>query len=117
MVVVAAPAVGGPGWRDVVASAVPQAPHLVMDWRPGGSAAGLAGVAASLDGVVTGPVESAVCTHPGGPPTCWCRPPLPGLAVAFARRHGAALSGVVVVGSSAAHRALSEALGGRFLAV
>ena len=27
---------------------------------------------------VSGPVEAAVCPHRGGPPTCWCRPPLPG---------------------------------------
>jgi predicted kinase/histidinol phosphatase-like enzyme len=27
------------------------------------------------------------CPHPGGPPICWCRKPLPGLGVVFVQRH------------------------------
>ena len=45
-------------------------------------------IAARLAAEVSGPVESALCPHPAGPPTCWCRPPLPGLPLAFARAHG-----------------------------
>ncbi len=39
-----------------------------------------------LQAAVAGPVEAAACPHPGGPPRCWCRPPLPGLALAFCAR-------------------------------
>ncbi|HSO33265.1 MAG TPA: aldo/keto reductase, partial [Labilithrix sp.] len=37
-------------------------------------------------------VEMAICPHPAGPPLCWCRPPLPGLWVEVAHRHGLALA-------------------------
>ena len=37
-VFVAASAMREPGWKDAVAQADPAAPHLVFDWRPGGSA-------------------------------------------------------------------------------
>jgi hypothetical protein len=37
---------------------------------------------------VIGIVEPALCPHAGGPPVCWCRPPLPGLILSFARLHG-----------------------------
>ena len=61
--------------------------------------------------------RGALCPHPGGPPVCWCRPPLPGLPLAFARRHGIDPSQAVVVGASAAHRTLANALGARYVAV
>jgi histidinol phosphatase-like enzyme len=60
-------------------------------------------------------VEAAVCPHPGGPPTCWCRPPLPGLLLAFARRHGVDPASSLVVGASAAHRTLANALAARYV--
>jgi aryl-alcohol dehydrogenase-like predicted oxidoreductase/predicted kinase len=115
VVVVAAAAAARPGWRVAIAAAAPDAAHLVIDWRPDGSAADLEAVAAALDGVVAGPVATAVCSHPAGPPVCWCRPPLPGLAVAFARRHRVAPSRVIVVGVSPAFRAMASALGGPHL--
>ncbi|HEV8250180.1 MAG TPA: aldo/keto reductase, partial [Gaiellaceae bacterium] len=76
-VFVAAAAVGGALGLD------PDAPHLVFDWSPDDGT--LAAAAADLAAVVTGPVETALCPHGGGPPRCWCRPPLPGLPLAFAR--------------------------------
>jgi aryl-alcohol dehydrogenase-like predicted oxidoreductase/predicted kinase len=33
------------------------------------------------------PIELHTCTHPAGPPTCWCRPPLPGLVLAAIHVH------------------------------
>ena len=77
----------------------PDVPKLVFDWRPGEE----------------GPFEHAVCTHPAGPPVCWCRPPLPGLPLAFARRHGVSPERSLVVGSSAAHRTLARTLGAAFV--
>ena len=89
----------------------PGAPHLVFDWRPDGSLADLESVAAKVARAVSGPVETALCPHPGGPPTCWCRPPLPGLPLAFARRHGVDPARSILVGASPAHRTLANALG------
>ena len=64
-----------------------------------------------LPAMSEGLVETALCPHPAGPPVCWCRPPLPGLAVAFAARHGVDLTRSTVVGTSPAHRTLATALG------
>jgi histidinol phosphatase-like enzyme len=33
------------------------------------------------------PIETLDCTHPAGPPICWCRRPLPGLGVLSVHRH------------------------------
>jgi aryl-alcohol dehydrogenase-like predicted oxidoreductase len=86
----------------------PAAPHLVFDWRPGGEE-----LTAGVD--VAGPAESAVCSHPAGPPVCWCRPPLPGLVLAFARRHGVDPARSTLVGTSTAHRQLAAALGATYV--
>jgi histidinol phosphatase-like enzyme len=32
-------------------------------------------------------IEALDCVHPAGPPTCWCRRPLPGLGVLCIHRH------------------------------
>jgi aryl-alcohol dehydrogenase-like predicted oxidoreductase len=90
-------------------------PHLVFDWRPGGGEADLAATVAVAARIVSGPLEAAVCPHPGGPPICWCRPPLPGLPLAFARRHGIDPGRSVVVGSTAAHRTLANSLGAGYV--
>lgn len=60
-------------------------------------------------------VVADVCTHPAGPPVCWCRKPLPGLAVVLARRAGADLDRATVLVSSSADRALAARLGARVL--
>jgi aryl-alcohol dehydrogenase-like predicted oxidoreductase/predicted kinase len=110
---IAAPAVEALPLAELPSAAVP---CLVFDWRPGADASELdeAGTVRSL---VPGPVEAALCPHPGGPPICWCRPPLPGLPLAFARRHGVDPTRSAVVGVRPAHRALANALGARYIAV
>jgi aryl-alcohol dehydrogenase-like predicted oxidoreductase/predicted kinase len=113
-VLVAAAALSTPGWRQAIASAEPAAPHLVFDWAPAGGAAA-ARAAGVLAEAVTGRVEHAACPHPGGPPRCWCRPPLPGLALAFCRGHGLDPARSSVVGTAAAHRTLAVALGARYV--
>ena len=115
-VLVAAAALGRPGWREAIAAAAPDTPHLVFDWAPDGSTAA-AEAAARLRDAVTGPVEHAACPHPGGPPRCWCRPPLPGLALAFCRAHALDPARSTVVGSAPAHRTLAAALGAHQLDV
>jgi aryl-alcohol dehydrogenase-like predicted oxidoreductase len=116
-VFVAAPALGRPGWEDALEQDNRDAPHLVFDWSPDGRPDQLADVAARLSRVVSGPVESALCPHAGGPPKCWCRPPLPGLPLAFARAHRVDPSRSVLVGMSPAHRTLATTLGARYIAV
>lgn len=86
----------------------PGAPHLVFDWGDDD----LGPLAARLDAAV---VETASCPHGGGPPRCWCRPPLPGLVLAFARRHDVDVSDSVLLGSGAAHRQLAAALGADYV--
>jgi aryl-alcohol dehydrogenase-like predicted oxidoreductase len=110
-VFVAAGAVGRPGFEEALAES---APHLVYDWRPDGTVEVLAEVAARVAAVVSGPVEAAVCPHGAGPPTCWCRPPLPGLPLAFARAHGVDPARSSLVGTGPAHRTLAAALGARY---
>ena len=114
-VLVAAAALRQGGAGAGLASLDPTAPHLVFDWRPDGSASDFAEVRAEVARLVTGPVEIAVCPHGGGPPSCWCRPPLPGLALEFARRHALDPAALSVVGASSAHRTLARALGARYL--
>jgi aryl-alcohol dehydrogenase-like predicted oxidoreductase/adenylate kinase family enzyme len=116
-VLVAAPALERPGWQDAIAAADPSAPHLVFDWRPDGSPNALDTAAARLGREVSGTVHSTICPHSGGPPRCWCRPPLPGLALAFAAAQGVEPSRCVVVGSGPAHRTLANALGARHIPV
>ena len=83
-------------------------PHLVFDWGTDD----LDPLAARLAARV---VETARCPHGGGPPTCWCRPPLPGLPLAFARAYGVDPSRSLLVGTGPTHRTLANALGARYV--
>jgi aryl-alcohol dehydrogenase-like predicted oxidoreductase len=105
------------GWKGAVEQGDRSAPHLVFDWRPGGAAEELAELASLLAAEVSGPVESALCPHPAGPPTCWCRPPLPGLPLVFAKEHAVDPSRSILIGTSPAHRTLATTLGARYVAV
>jgi aryl-alcohol dehydrogenase-like predicted oxidoreductase/predicted kinase len=116
-VLVAARALETTGWETVLATAGPDDPHLIFDWRPGRSAAELEALAPRLAQVVSGLIDTALCPHPTGPPTCWCRPPLAGLALAFARAHELDLTRGAVVGISPAHRTLARGLGAAWLPV
>jgi aryl-alcohol dehydrogenase-like predicted oxidoreductase/predicted kinase len=97
-VFVAAAILDRQGWEEHVD---PSAPRLVFDWRPGD--------ATRADGV-------AVCSHPAGPPICWCRPPLPGLLLEFAKNHRVDPSRSVLVGTGPAHKTLATTLGARYIA-
>jgi len=110
-VFVAASAVREKGWIGAG-----DVPHLVFDWLPDAGVDALAAEVERVAAHVTGTVEGAVCPHPGGPPTCWCRPPLPGLILAFARAHELDWSRSTLVGTSSTHRTLATTLGARFIA-
>ena len=116
-VFIAAPALDQGGWEEAVAAGDPTAPHLIYDWSPGGSPDALDPYLARLAGAVAGPVDRAVCPHPAGPPTCWCRPPLPGLALAFARAHDVDPARSLLIGCRPAHRTLAVTLGARYVEV
>jgi hypothetical protein len=92
-------------------------PHLLFDWLPDGAPDALSALAARLADRVSGPVEAAACPHRGGPPACWCRPPLPGLLLAFARAQSIDPSRSLVVGTSPTHRTLAATLGARYLSL
>ncbi|HEY1953960.1 MAG TPA: aldo/keto reductase [Polyangiaceae bacterium] len=57
------------------------------------------------------------CAHDDGPPRCWCRPPLPGLLLAYARAYHVDLARSVVVGANAAHARMAAAVGARYESV
>jgi aryl-alcohol dehydrogenase-like predicted oxidoreductase len=114
-VFVAAAALERPGWELTLAEADPRAPHLVFDWRPDGAPDILAPPVRRVRAVVSGTVDALICPHGGGPPRCWCRPPLPGLPLAFAHAHGLDPARCTMVGTSPAHRTLAAALGARYV--
>jgi aryl-alcohol dehydrogenase-like predicted oxidoreductase/predicted kinase len=116
-VLVAAAALQQPGWKDALRLDRRDVPHLVFDWNPDGIADAVAAGAAAVSALVSGPVESALCPHGAGPPACWCRPPLRGLALAFARRHNVDLARSILVGTAPAHRTLATTLGADYVAM
>jgi aryl-alcohol dehydrogenase-like predicted oxidoreductase/predicted kinase len=116
-VFVAAVALSEPGWKEALEQSDSSAPHLVYDWSPTKDTATLEAAAKLLTAKVSGPVETALCAHPAGPPICWCRPPLPGLALAFARAHGVDPASSLLLGSAPAHRTLATTLGARYVQV
>lgn len=116
-VFLAAAALKQPHWQDALEQGDRRAPHLVFDWRPNAGPEALVDVAAELAAEVSGPVEHALCPHPAGPPTCWCRPPLPGLPLAFARAYGIDPACSILIGTGPAQRTLATTLGARFVLV
>jgi aryl-alcohol dehydrogenase-like predicted oxidoreductase/predicted kinase len=116
-VLIGAAATGRPDIGQALAGADPAAAHLVFDWTPDGDAGSIAPARARVAKAVSGQVDIAVCPHPGGPPSCWCRPPLPGLPLAFARAHGVDTSHSILIGCSRAHLTLATTLGARYVAV
>ena len=116
-VLVAATALRHPGWKRALAEGDPTAPHLLYDWSWNGTPELLETGAAELKAEISGAVDIALCPHPAGPPTCWCRPPLPGLPLAFRRTHGIDLSRSTLIGTGPAHRTLATTLGARYVAV
>jgi aryl-alcohol dehydrogenase-like predicted oxidoreductase len=116
-VFVAAAAMTQSRWEYSLEHGDRAAPHLVFDWRPEGTSDALATEVASLSAEVSGPVEGALCPHAAGPPSCWCRPPLPGLPLAFSRAHDVDPSRSILVGTGPAHRTLATTLGARYVPV
>jgi hypothetical protein len=116
-VFVAASSLERPDWEHALEQGDPRAPHLLFDWSPGGSPEAPEPRLVRLAAAIDGSAEAALCPHAGGPPTCWCRPPLPGLPLAFARVHDLDPARSILIGTGPAHRNLAAALGARYLSV
>ncbi len=71
-------------------------------WQPGATADAIAALAGALS--TRAGITLLACTHPAGPPICWCRKPLPGLAMAFAHAHDIDLSKTLHMGKGPADR-------------
>jgi len=56
-------------------------------------------------------IDHAWCPHGDGPPVCWCRKPLPGLAVVLVERHRLDPARCVYLGHDASDRTFARALG------
>jgi aryl-alcohol dehydrogenase-like predicted oxidoreductase len=95
----------------VLASTTGSAARIHVGWEPNASAAWIAEMRslAEKDGA-----EFVYCTHDAGPPRCWCRPPLPGLLLAYAKGRDVDLARSVVSGTTSVHRKMAEIVGARF---
>lgn len=89
---------------------------LGLSWQPeiaAGTrmAADVAAVFARMNALVGFPIEVDYCPHPAGPPTCWCRKPLPGLGVLLIHRHRLDPAQCVYVGNGASDPGFARKLG------
>jgi aryl-alcohol dehydrogenase-like predicted oxidoreductase/predicted kinase/histidinol phosphatase-like enzyme len=88
--------------------------HVVAatTWQPGlDDASALQARVAELLGM---PLHLAHCAHPAGPPVCWCRKPMPGLALALAHAHGLDLARSLHLGKGPADRGFAARAGLRY---
>ncbi|MBO6934784.1 MAG: aldo/keto reductase [Deltaproteobacteria bacterium] len=88
----------------------PETPTLVMAWLPEGEGRGAAELSAEV-AAIDPSIAVGVCTHAAGPARCWCRPPLPGLPVAWLRGNAIAPAKVTMLGASSTAERLAETLG------
>ncbi len=100
------------GADEALARVPPSAPILLYGWRHGADEAWREEASALAAELAPGRiVHVGVCPHPAGPPVCWCRPPLPGLWLDFARRHGVDPRLSIFITTTPAQRAMARALG------
>jgi aryl-alcohol dehydrogenase-like predicted oxidoreductase/histidinol phosphatase-like enzyme len=89
---------------------------LGMSWQPdmvggGQSAEGVAAVMRRMCELLGVDIEVEYCPHAPGPPTCWCRKPLPGLGVLFVQRHRLDPAQCIYVGSGPQDPGFARRLG------
>ena len=89
---------------------------FVHAWRPRGHASELAASFAPLRDIFGDALHIAACLHEAGPPVCWCRKPIPGSVLEFARLRDVALDRSIVVANSAADRTIAERIGSLIIA-
>jgi len=89
---------------------------LGMSWQPEiaegtQSIAGVDSVFARMRELLGIDIEVEYCPHGAGPPSCWCRKPLPGLGVLFMYRYRLDPQACTYVGSGPQDRAFARRLG------
>ncbi len=89
---------------------------LATTWRPGFAGGALSDddLRARLERIqarLGASIETMVCSHPAGPPICWCRKPMPGHAVELIHRHALAPAECIWIGRSAADRTVAKRVG------
>jgi histidinol phosphatase-like enzyme len=89
---------------------------LGMSWQPeiadgSQSTAGAHAVFARMNDLLGLRIEVEFCPHAAGPPTCWCRKPLPGLGVLFVQRHRLDPGQCIYVGAGAQDPGFARRLG------
>jgi histidinol phosphatase-like enzyme len=84
---------------------------LATSWQPLCDRAAMEAAYGAIASELRRPLEIETCTHPGGPPICWCRKPLPGLALSLMARHRIDPARSRWVGTSVADRSLATRLG------
>jgi predicted kinase len=101
-----------PGARDALERWSRRCAVAGTTWQPDlVDAAELAARLVELTGVALDVVH---CAHPPGPPVCWCRKPLPGLALALAHAHGLDLARSLHLGKGPADRGFATRAGMRY---
>jgi aryl-alcohol dehydrogenase-like predicted oxidoreductase len=89
---------------------------LGISWQPDiaagtQSADGVASVMRRMCEQLGVEIEVEYCPHAAGPPTCWCRKPLPGLGVLFIQRHRLDPGRCIYVGSGPQDPGFARRLG------
>ena len=89
---------------------------IAIGWRPEiATAAMTTETAAAIDArmieQLAVPMDVLTCTHPAGPPICWCRKPMPGLGVLAVHRHRLDSRRTLYVGDGTQDPALARRLG------
>jgi aryl-alcohol dehydrogenase-like predicted oxidoreductase/predicted kinase len=81
-------------------------------WQPG--LASIAELQARLEELLGVTLPVMHCAHPAGPPVCWCRKPMPGLALALAHALGLDLTRSLHLGKGPADRGFALRAGVRY---
>jgi aryl-alcohol dehydrogenase-like predicted oxidoreductase/histidinol phosphatase-like enzyme len=89
---------------------------LGLSWQPGiaEKVIGVDDVNATFDrmqALLGVSIEVEYCPHGAGPPTCWCRKPLPGLGVVFIQRHRLDTAQCIYVGGGIQDPGFARRLG------
>jgi histidinol phosphatase-like enzyme len=108
--------IGATVWRPGLAVDAIKPPGATM-WRPGGSGEVIEAMTARLGELLGRAIDVRACPHPAGPPVCWCRKPLPGLAIALARDLDLDLARSVHVGSGHADKGFALRAGMRYATI
>ncbi len=101
-----------PNRREALARAVDEGRVLVgTAWLPDRDVKAALACLDALNERLGVRVAWEVCSHPGGPPICWCRRPLPGLGVLLLVRQKIAKDRCVAVTSGAQDARFARSLG------